>query len=236
MLTINPCRKAYVDGTVRPLCRGWLHGLCAAAGVLLFAPLCAWAPWTVTLCAVGKLASYGASAAYHMHDAATVTDEHPLHSLDMACIALSIWSTVLPFVSGKGRRVKLAFVILCQLLTFIKVSRLTRFPYNDSTKLLTPSVLRIYITSFVVAISMIGSAMRWSPIWWSGLSLYLLGGLSAPALVLANNQSHSLRFWHTPGIWGGHEDFHAGIVFADFIFFYTGWQFASHTGLFLTRA
>lgn len=215
----------YKNAMKRPLYRGWLHAcvtvwlsltvVAIACGLLLgLVPSC-W--WKLMFMLVGKLASYCASANYHLHPVHTSDEEQGLLKLDLLAISIAIWAPSSCF-AGSNTEWGLLFSIMVVLTIVNWVLIEGEFRFVQWCHNLRLAVLFVY---FCFSIAVIGYEEGFYNPWIAATALYLVSICISPPFY----RNLPSAPWHNPETNNWHEDFHLLLFAADCILVITGVQF-----------
>lgn len=215
----------YQNGMKRPLYRGWLHAcvavwlflgvLAVSCGVLLgLFPAC-W--WKLVFMLTGKLASYWASATYHLHPVQNTEEEQRLLKFDLVAISVAVWAPSSCFASSNTQwGLLLCVMIITTLFIWVLIEGEFRFvPWCHNLRL---SLLFVY---FCFTISVIGHNYGVTYPWITGTMLYLVSFCISPPFYPKLPSAP----WHNPDTNNWHEDFHVLLFLGDCIFILMGIQF-----------
>ena len=212
-------KRRYADGKPRPLMRGTLHGvglLALFVGAVIASMKSAF-PLACGL--LGKAATYGASATFHLVPFATVDGVTRAFIADLICVPVTLCGAIAPFVPSEaiGREAAVAAcVLLCNAGLVIWQTRGQRGLKTRDDRSDTPrgvlvgayTLWAIFMVSLAAGIDVTWAVMV-------GMSLLALA-LSQPVTAAHEREPLSRRVpWHVPGVWSFHEDFHLAIAGAD---------------------
>jgi predicted membrane channel-forming protein YqfA (hemolysin III family) len=218
ILCWNFRRTSYANGDKRPLFRGWIHafvtlGLVPTIVGVIVAISFGILPvfwWRLGLMLMGKLASYAASATYHLKPAASLAKEQNLLKLDLIAISVAIWAPSSAFAMDVSEWLALfGTMIAVTLVNCIVVQR--QFGPNGGSPVIRSILLLVY---FGFTVGIIGWHYGYRAMWFAGVFSYLGGFCVSPPV-----HHHLPRApWHWVDRNGWHEDFHCMLAIADIIF------------------
>ena len=183
---------------------------------------------------VGKFLSYSSSAILHFGEnvITTIKSHYEWLIIDKFCIYISVGVSGLPFILNTGNNELDRYMVINTasiILGFIAL-------LNDFERM--RKMIFLFQISYVILA--IGRIVEYNQLWFIGTGFYI-GGLLCfyPNMrktyntnsnnkkmveVCLNNRS---VFWHRPGVYGCHEDFHLLIFIGDAIYFANSLVFLS---------
>ncbi len=211
-------RKKYANESKRPLFRGWIHAAVTIVLVQSFIGVSAavasgalpvrW--WRMCGLLLGKLASYAASASYHLHPSKSLAIEIGLLKFDLVAISIAIWAPCSPFAMKIPEWLTL-FGIMAGV-TFLNWRAVEhQFSSIGGSPLQRSALLLAY---FAFTVGQIGWHYGYRGLWFAGVASYVLGFCVSPHV-----HHHLPRApWHIEHCNSWHEDFHLLLAAADAFF------------------
>jgi predicted membrane channel-forming protein YqfA (hemolysin III family) len=219
----------YTDGEPRPQLRGVLHMIVACVLPIGLVVLVVTYPahWPLALFVAGKEASYLSSVLFHRW--VGVGPSLPRHlasrMADKFAICVSIAASGVP---TSFHATTLFYIIEGVLLLLCAVLVMKDQQLSAGEKSPERMRFRIFmIVQFIFTIAFIGWASKpaWNPIWICGTVAYIAGfSMFGIGEALRKGQGSgtdhaSVLPWHKEIRNGPHEDFHAGILLGDVVYF-----------------
>lgn len=185
---------------------------------------------------VGKFLSYSSSAILHFGEnvITTIKSHYEWLIIDKFCIYISVGVSGLPFILNTGNTGVDSYMVLNTasiILGFIAL-------LNDFERM--RKMIFLFQISYVILV--IGRIVEYNCLWFIGTGFYIGGFLCFYPNMrktynsISNSNSkkmvevcldNRLVFWHRPGVYGCHEDFHLFIFLGDAIYFANSLVFLS---------
>ena len=185
---------------------------------------------------VGKFLSYSSSAILHSGEnvITTIKSHYEWLIIDKFCIYISVGVSGLPFILNTGNTGLDSYMVINTasiILGFIAL-------LNDFERM--RNTIFLFQISYVILV--LGRIVEYNCLWFIGTGFYIGGFLcfypNMRKTYNSNRNSNSKKmvevclvnrsvFWHRPGVYGCHEDFHLLIFLGDAIYFANSLVFLS---------
>lgn len=208
----------------KPLLRGALHGGIAALLPLALAAVAAacasgalppqW--WRFAGLLAGKLASYGASAGYHLFPFRSAATKKAWLRADLTTVSVAVWAPSSAFCSDAAEWAAIFAIACCVTIVNDRIVAM-----QLSGQALKGARAALLLVFFFWTILVIGWHYGYEGLWVIGSVTYLFSFALAPVL----HHQYSPAPWHRLGVNGWHEDFHFVLAIADACFVAMAVQF-----------